>query len=469
MQKRKNTKIIKLNGRSGRTMNRIEFVIFGGILVYAIAMVIIYFQASSINGYEITMGSLFVSKTYTGLAIRTEEIIPSDYSGYINFFAREGERISTRDKIYSIDESGKLADLIDNKQLESAAYTEQDLKALKQDIILFNRSFDKNDFQSVYDFKYDLTGSILKMSNDIMFKSMEDLNKGSLVGLVNLCNTGKSGYVVFNTDGYENLSLDQLTDDMFDQTKYEKNNIINNQFINIGDPACKIITSEDWSIVIPVDKEREEQFSFDDYMKVKFVKNQNSSWAYVTKYESNGKNYAVLTFNNSCVTFCNDRYVDVELIINDEKGLKIPNTAIVEKDFLVISKDYVTRGGENGNYGVSKEVYDENGKVSYQFVDVNIYSATDEEYYIDGAGIELGDFIRKPETMDGMRITDSRSLIGVYNMNKGFADFKQINILYHNDEYSIISPTTNYGLTVYDRIVLDASSVNTNDFIYYKN
>jgi hypothetical protein len=51
-------------------------------------------------------------------------------------------------------------------------------------------------------------------------------------------------------------------------------------------------------------------------------------------------------------------------------------------------------------------------------------------------------------------------------MNKGYADFKQITIIAQNEEYAIVSSNTKYGLTVYDRIVLDADSVDTDDFIY---
>lgn len=50
-------------------------------------------------------------------------------------------------------------------------------------------------------------------------------------------------------------------------------------------------------------------------------------------------------------------------------------------------------------------------------------------------------------------------------MNKGYADFKQINILYQNDEYAIVNSNTRYGLSVYDYIVLDASSVSDDQFI----
>ena len=111
MDNKKRAKVIHLNGRSGKTMNRIEFVIFGAILVYIVAMISIYYHSTPIVGYEIKMGSLSVSKAFTGIALRQEEVISSPYNGYINFYMREGERVSTRDKLYSIDETGKLADL----------------------------------------------------------------------------------------------------------------------------------------------------------------------------------------------------------------------------------------------------------------------------------------------------------------------------------------------------------------------
>ena len=36
---------------------------------------------------------------------------------------------------------------------------------------------------------------------------------------------------------------------------------------------------------------------------------------------------------------------------------------------------------------------------------------------------------------------------------------KQINILYQNDEYSIVRANTTYGLNVYDYIVLDVGGI----------
>lgn len=51
-------------------------------------------------------------------------------------------------------------------------------------------------------------------------------------------------------------------------------------------------------------------------------------------------------------------------------------------------------------------------------------------------------------------------------MNKGYADFRQIEILYQNEEYAIVKSNTDYGLNVYDLIVQDASTVTADQFIY---
>ena len=125
----------------------------------------------------------------------------------------------------------------------------------------------------------------------------------------------------------------------------------------------------------------------------------------------------------------------------------------------------MSKGGSNGNYGVLKEDYDEEGNVLNRFVETTVYSATDTEFYIESDNLKIGDYICKQDSADKMAVSKSGTLTGVYNMNKGYADFKQITVIAENDEYSIVSSNTQYGLTVYDRIVLDAASVKSDDFI----
>ena len=62
-------------------------------------------------------------------------------------------------------------------------------------------------------------------------------------------------------------------------------------------------------------------------------------------------------------------------------------------------------------------------------------------------------------------VRERATLTGVYNINKGYADFREISILYQNDEYAIVKSGTEYGLKVYDYIVLNAEYVNDQQFI----
>ena len=456
----------KQQNKSGKTMNRIELCIFGAMTIYVFVVIFMYLNSEPIKGYEIQMGSLSVAKTYTGIALREEEILQSPYTGYINYYIREGERVSSRDTVYSIDESGKLASLLNSGDLGENTYTDEELAELRSQVIQYGSGFDSKTFGSVYDFKYDLEGSVMKLVNISMYENMETLNQSSIGGMVSLCSAGKSGYIVYSTDGYETLTPDKITSELYDQTLYEKNRVNNNDLIEKNAVVGKLITDENWSIVIPVDKDRAKELEEESYVKVKFIKTQETSWGQVTILHLADGDYAQLSFNNSCVSFCTERFVDIELVVDDEQGLKIPNSAIAEKEFFIIPAEYMSKGGPNGEYGVSKEKFDENGNVVYEFVQTTVYNSDDNEFYVDNSNLSVGDYICKPDSTDKMAISKSGKLIGVYNMNKGYADFKQITILAQNDEYAIVSSNTKYGLTVYDRIVLDASSVDNDDFIF---
>ena len=111
--------------------------------------------------------------------------------------------------------------------------------------------------------------------------------------------------------------------------------------------------------------------------------------------------------------------------------------------------------------GMQREIVEE--ETVDTFINPTIYYETDEYYYIDNEFISEGDIILKPNSQSTYQIgLDKDSLIGVYNINKGYAVFKQINIIYENEQYAIIETKTTYGIALYDHIALDASSVKEN-------
>jgi hypothetical protein len=173
------------------------------------------------------------------------------------------------------------------------------------------------------------------------------------------------------------------------------------------------------------------------------------------------------------VRFADQRYIEVEFLIDDEVGLKIPNTAIVEKDFYLIPKEYLVE--EEGEQGFMKEVYDENGGSTVEFISMTLYYADDEYYYVDpnesdyttGKNkLSAGNYLVLTDSQERYQVGTSRSLQGVYNINKGYTQFRQISILYQNEEYTLVEQGTSYGLTVYDHIVLNGDTVDEEEIIY---
>lgn len=449
----------------------IGMVIFAVIFIYVVICVIMYFKTDHIVGYSVMEGSLTSNNIYKGIALRDEKVVTSQDAGYINYFAREGERAAVGNLIYTVDETGRLADYIKASESGENTLSESDLAELKTEITSFTNRFDCRQFSDVYNFKHNVEGTVLKLANYNILENADALNDASGTALINYRYAADSGIVVFSTDGYENLTLQDMKAEHFEEENYEKKYFVNNDLVAAGDPVYKLSQSEDWSIVIKVEKDLwdmlEKEKDQYDYVEVRFLKNQYTAWGKVELYTNEeGDNFVSLTFTNSMITFCTDRFIDIELLLKEEKGLKIPNTSIVQKEFFIVPKGYVTKGGKRGEYGVLLETYDDEGNAITKFVETQIYHETETEYYLDDTVLRAGNDIIMPESTEKYEVHKTGTLTGVYNINKGYADFKEISILYDNEEYSVVKSNTMYGLNVYDHIVLDASMVDDNEFIY---
>lgn len=465
------------------------------VFVYLIICVGIYLSAKHVTGYEVIEGTLAVSNRYTGIALRDEIVIDSGASGYVNYFASEGEKVAFNEIVCCVDETGAIRDyLVKNSDDSNNILSEKDLAELKNQMINYSTEFNKKDFYSTYDFKYSLKGDILKFSNRKLRNSLEEIKAQS--NLVIPVSSPSTGVVLYTIDGYERSKVEEVEAAWFDRSDYDQNKkriLENNAIVNPGDALFKLVDNENWSIVIQVEPERYDEILAEEYVKVRFYKNQYESWAKIDSVEGNddGK-YLKLSFTNSMISFVGDRFVDIQLLINAEKGLKIPNTAITQKQFYIIPYDFLIEGGMNSRDGIMVRKTTEDGKPTVVFVETHIYSkkkkyeilglAKDtDEYnnakrldpnidddfaYIDGSGLELNDVIVKNDSMDTYSLSQSGTLTGVYNINRGYAEFRIISILSANEEYSIVSSGTTYGLLVHDYIALDAESVDTDDFIY---
>ncbi|MBO4903809.1 MAG: hypothetical protein J5367_01155 [Lachnospiraceae bacterium] len=441
-------------------------LVFLVIFVYIVIMVFSYFRQTHITPYEVKLGSLAINNTYEGVILRDEKVITSDFSGYINYYAREGEKVNAYSMVYTVDSTGKLSEMIRDDSSDDSSLTNESLSDIKTAISSFAVDFRPEKYIDTYAFKGNIEGTVLKLANTAVLANIDKLRAENYADSIDFGYAPQSGVILYSTDGYEELTAETITPEQVEGVDYEKNSLHSNDLISEGDNAYKLVTSELWSIMVEIDEQRAESLSETDYIEVRFLKNNYTAWAAVSVLRQNGKTYAKLDFNNSMITFASDRFVEIELLDNARMGLKIPNSAITERTFYLIPEEYLTYGGNSQDPGFNRESYMEDGTLSAEFVPAEIYNRDEGMLYVDESVFKIGDYVIKPDDGSRYAISKQASLIGVYNINKGYADFKQITILNQNEEYSIVKSNSEYGLSVYDYIALKGDSVTDNDFIY---
>ncbi len=403
---------------------------------------------------------------YEGIALRKETVVNSPLSGYVNYFVAESGRVAVGNLVYTIDESGNLLDYLQAQGSDSFALTADDLSELRTQIVNYEASFSPDSFYTVYDFKNSLSGTITKLANAGILDNIESLSDASGTQTIPRRYAEETGIVVYSVDGFESLTAKEITPAHFDKDHYEKQQMSGNTLVQEGDAVYKLCTDDNWQLVIPVSDETAAQLTELGYVRVKFLKNQDISWAEVAEITGEeGNHFAVLAFNNAMATFCTDRFISVELLLSTQAGLKVPLSAIVDRRFFVVPKEYLVLAQDKRN-AVMKRAVLEDGTQTAQVIEADIYDETETEILLDDLTVSSGDVLLKQDSEETFTVGEQATLTGVYNINKGYAEFKQIHILYQNEEYAIIESNTKYGLNVYDYIVLDAASVKENDMVY---
>lgn len=453
----------KRNSRNGnrKILNlNIGLIIFFVILVYILISIIIFFTSKTTEVYEVRMGSLSENSVYTGIALRDEQVITSGYSGTVNYYNKEGDRLSVDTLAYSVDESGELSDYV-NSDNGNNTFSDEDLADFRSDVIAFADSFDPAVFSTVYDFKSEAESAAQKASNRKILKEIGNTDSTSL----HTVNAPASGEIVYSSDSLDGLTFEDVTAADFDRSGYKRSQMENADTVKKGDAVYKLVTDENWSIAIQVaDEAKARELTDDGYVEVRFLKNQNSSWAKVdSKSDDDGNWFVNLQFSNSMESFISDRFVNIEIVTDEETGLKVPNSSITRGNFFLVPKDYVFEGND-GQSQVLLEIYDSDGSRTTQKINVNPYSEKDDYYYLDDSVLRAGQILDKPDSSDQYTLGKQDELVGVYYINKGYPDFRQVNILFQNEEYAIVEPNSLYGLQEYDYIVLHADSINFDSY-----
>jgi len=455
------------NPHSSRRFHfNIGVIIFGAIFLYLLATLVLYFTSSKITSYEVQKGRLARNTSYTGVVLRDETVSSTDMGGYISYYQTEAQKVKVGSTVYSIDTNGSTTKTI-NSYSGDTALTADNLKTLESSISEFQKSSSAESFDQLYDFQYRLESQLLDIHSQSIIQQLDTLSSYD-PNTFKTYKADKDGVIVYSIDGLEGLTLQDITSDIMNKTSYKKSDLREQSEVSDGAPVYKTVTSENWSVCIKLDDSTYSYLSDNDVSQVQIrIKKDNALlWADVSLNDIDGMHIAELKLNNSMVRYVSDRYLDIEMIIQDESGLKIPQSAVITKSFYVIPQDYIVNGGDSNSTGVLLKTSDKSQSAVFQEATVYDVSTDSKQAYVSTDVLKSGSVLYCPDSGETFAIGETAPLRGVYCINKGYAVFRFIDVVYENSEYCIVKEDTSYGISNYDFIALKASSVKENKIVY---
>lgn len=467
----------------------IATLLFGALFIYMLITVLLYITSTHVTSYQVTAGPLSRNPVCTALAVRDEEVVTADSPGYIRYYAREGMKVRKGGNVYALS---------DTKNIKADITLSKDqLEQVRTRIADFSNNFSGTDFYDAYSFKYEMQGLIFQQASSqgtapadaVEDQDEEDSDvtviRGSMTFGNQVVHTSPSaGLVVYSTDGYEGKTIEDLTEEDFNQKAYEKKDLLTDGQAKAGDAVYKLVKDDNWTLMVPLSDKLAAKLADRKSIKVKFLKDGETQTGQLSIMNVGNQKVAKITLKNGMVRYASDRFLKIELVINTQSGLKIPMRSIVTKEFYIIPSSFLTKGGNENSAGFLRETTTKGGDKTTEFVSATIYKNTAEENldaevsedtentatqdgycYVDKQTFQDGDVLYKPETQETFVVGEIDYLEGVYSMNKGYAVFRQIDIIDQNEEYCIVRPNTSYGLEAFDRIVEDGESVKEEDIL----
>ncbi len=445
----------------------IGIAIFIIIIIYIVFYVISYFSQTTTSWYQVTQGTIASNNVYRGIALREEEIITAPTAGYINYYVKNASRVSVNDIIYSIDTDGSISQEIHSVSADGSLLPEDSRLDISAEIDGFTNAYASSQYTMVSAFKNDLNSEVQQELNSLALSQLDEQIRFAEANNT-FCKypSAQRGLVVYYTDNYEAVTADTVTPDLFSFSNYQKNSLTSNTQVEVGTPIYKMVKSEEWSVIIQITQELAESLQEKSVVKIRFCKDDFTTNTNSKVIERDGNYYLQLSLRTAMVRYINDRFLDIELLLGNNTGLKIPKTAITTKEFYTVPKTYFTLGADSSQPSLLLCDSENSSAELVNVISPTIYYETEDYYYIDDEFVSTGDSILKPDSSERYTIgSETASLIGVYNINKGYAVFKQISIIYENEEYAIIEPKTAYGVALYDHIALDGSKLQENQLI----
>ncbi|MFR5584650.1 MAG: HlyD family efflux transporter periplasmic adaptor subunit [[Clostridium] scindens] len=199
---------------------------------------------------------------------------------------------------------------LSDKKLEFADATSesQELTSEEQSSILmktqsFCESFKEQQFSDVYTLKNSVSNILESKSSQSRQSQLDGMVTEGMEGL-QIYSAASDGVIVYSTDGYENTTISDVTEDMIAKKDYQATGLKNNSRVKAGSPVYKLIKDNNWTAVILLDDAAAQEMADMKSVKIRFSKDNETAVAGFSIYNTKDANLGFLTFDNSHDPLC---------------------------------------------------------------------------------------------------------------------------------------------------------------------
>ena len=457
---KKNAKIVPY-----RRKHRFHFVttVFVLVLVYLIVQVFRTSTSETIRIFTVQAAiDADFSETCRGIITREEETAVTEQNGWIRYYLQEGKKVGVNAPVYLMDPNGTLSELFEQPSADTLL-TDSVSKQLKGILQSAAQIGITGNFHDAADERAELDAVIADAGNLSVMNQL--LANEELSGSYKTVSSTRSGYILFGTDSLEGLTPEDITAEHFDEEALTVESHPGGSFRNRGDFAYRLVPDDCFSVTFRISPEDALKYREKKYLTVELVTAGVTLNGSFSMHEaSDGVQLATVSFTRYGSEYLRDRFIDIRIRENTEKAFQLPVSSVTTKSFYTIPKEYLMRGGDNGSsYGVLRE----SGNAEGEFLKVSIYAQTKESYYIVCRGLNQGDYLIPENSRNRYLVSTTAPLTGVYNVNRGYCIFRQVEIIDTSSDgsYYLVRTGTDFGINPFDRIVLDAGSVEENQIL----
>lgn len=431
---------------------KVLFIILVIICIYIAFNFVKLFSKNGVKVYEVTTGEIVNVDRHKGLIYRDEDVARANVGGYINFYVRNGAKVSRGSFIYSINDT--------ESSFARYELNKKDIDSIKQNIKMYANNITNLDFSNIYTYKKNINSLIDEIN---IVKQLENIDIEKEIKAKEKGYAKYAGLVSLVIDGYENNDIKDFNEDIIRNYTSNIKNTKSDE-VKASDPIYKIIKNPEFNIAFDSDYDYESN-DISNNVKVKFVYDGVTTNGRINSFLGNdGKKHFCLSIVDYPEKFLDKRVVEFEIENKKISGYKVPIKSIVSKNCYVIPKNMLEVDLDtNENVFYKVEALGKTSKVT-----CNISKEDNKYYYISIddslSKLKYGDVLINRYN-DTYSLSEVKKLDGVYNMNKGYAVFKNIDVVDKTNEYAIVKRNTASGITLYDHIALDASQVVEGDLI----